>query len=182
MRLQSVLSALVVLGFVGASWVVAYAYDGAIPAVFVIVLAVLVLKMCLVAGVFGSAGGLNPFDVLAALIGFVAAAGLLLWGLTFVGPVPVVLTTLAAAVVLTVRAFHRNDPLRRRRALAGKCEACGYDLRASHDRCPECGAALPEELERRRRIAGKLRAARHATPNSQAPDDGAVPAEGPPRT
>lgn len=49
-------------------------------------------------------------------------------------------------VVLTqlIIKFARVPPAEQRRQ-AGLCPSCGYDIRATPDRCPECGAtALPE--------------------------------------
>jgi hypothetical protein len=37
----------------------------------------------------------------------------------------------------------RERVTRRTRSLIGRCSACGYDLRASKERCPECGLPIP---------------------------------------
>jgi len=53
--------------------------------------------------------------------------------------VPALLAPLPLAHVLLIRRRRRRG----RRLAAGLCVACGYDLRASPDRCPECGAIPP---------------------------------------
>lgn len=60
-----------------------------------------------------------------------------------IAAVPAGLLTVPLAVLPLVRAvIATRDEQRRKASVLGCCRNCGYDLRASADRCPECGAPI----------------------------------------
>ena len=98
-----------------------------------------VLLMCLVTamavlGVLAFSFSLN--SIASTRLGRLAVYG----SCVLIGSTPVVV----AALIRLRRLRERED--RRRRC--GQCERCGYDLRESRGRCPECGVwpiRLPED-------------------------------------
>jgi hypothetical protein len=60
------------------------------------------------------------------------------WGKWWVATVPTWFVAAAALVLPGIEVARRVR--KRRRAAGGTCAARGYDLRATPDRCPECGA------------------------------------------
>ena len=53
-----------------------------------------------------------------------------------------------AVVGLLLLVAYRDLSRQDRRRSAGRCLVCGYDLRASPDRCPECGTRVAARVPR----------------------------------
>jgi hypothetical protein len=83
--------------------------------------------------------------IAAACSPFVIAAGwfLFIWrgaNETILGLMALAMAIMVARLSLTGWLETRED---RRRHRLGLCAFCGFDLRASTQRCPECGRAIP---------------------------------------
>lgn len=61
--------------------------------------------------------------------------------------VPLWIPLLVASLLPTAWLADHVIPVirRKRRNRLRACERCGYDLRASRDRCPECGTPIPSQ-------------------------------------
>jgi hypothetical protein len=102
-----------------------------------------------VAGINGSVVSASAFGVTSyalewrspahGILGFGWETRANQWGSYIMVTVPFWLVILLLAMPATLRIW---QPIRRsRRRRAGCCVNCGYDLRATPERCPECGAA-----------------------------------------
>ena len=90
----------------------------------------------------------SPFQVINLLLLIVTVIALIVLLLQAIGPLFTVTGVGGAtAFVIGYSIVHREKGYS-----LGACQACGYDLRQSFERCPECGAEVPTDLARRRKI------------------------------
>jgi hypothetical protein len=94
--------------------------------------------------------GLNPFIVYGSALLFVACWFFGAYLLSIFGPLFAIVIT--AGLFATSLALSRKETRAEARMNMGLCPKCGYDLRASNDRCPECGTPIPEPILRWRRL------------------------------
>ena len=62
--------------------------------------------------------------------------------------VPSALIIIFVVLLAALDGWGRRREQKRKAQMIGKCSICGYDLRASKDRCPECGTPIPAEMSK----------------------------------
>ena len=130
---------------------------------------ILILFLLLLALVrfFPERGGINVVSVIVMLTMLACAVIYTVQLLSYVHPAIVgVVVVLAAGLGVVAQVQSHRRVAKVRREMAGFCGACGYDLRETAERCPECGANIPEDLARRRRWSAMIKA-RKASVNSR---------------
>jgi hypothetical protein len=88
----------------------------------------------------------SPADRISTPPGFGVSDELTLV-LPYWGPCVVLAVLPAVWFIFAARRFRRT-----RRSRLGLCVVCGYDLRASGDKCPECGVATARQAGVNRRV------------------------------
>lgn len=109
-------------------------------------------------------------------------AAVMWWATLAVGArwitLPAVWIPLAVVTVVGLPIVVRTELRVRRaeiRSARTRCVECDYDLRATAERCPECGTPINPEVDRLRRIAAELRAARSPGYASITPPSSSTP-------
>lgn len=93
--------------------------------------------------------GIDPAKIRFRSLGFgVVAAGPQTLGLRDSAALILIMPHWAPVAVLSILILRKVNRARRKQLLLeqGHCRKCGYDLRASPERCPECGTPVSSEL------------------------------------
>jgi hypothetical protein len=133
-----VLGAVIVLGIINdilETWVFGRPGDGTV---------VLLTLYCL--PLFLSAAGIitafwKKYATIGFAIGFAIFAPVIVYLMLFWSVLWAVVPAAVVAIEIRNARRQREQDYRRRH---GFCLVCGYDLRATPDRCPECGAIPPK--------------------------------------
>jgi hypothetical protein len=105
----------------------------------------------------------HPATVLVALAAFVLTLAAVAAILSALHPAMLAVLIIALAAPLLLYSYHRR--VKEEWTKSGRCETCGYDLRASAERCPECNTPVPQDQLRRIRAEMTAARAKRAAPD-----------------